>query len=415
MCGFMLAAALLMIMPQFTDAAGPATRYSGEAPPPTEPLSLWYRHGAEKWVEALAIGNGRLGGMVWGNPDQEKINLNEDTFWSGGPYDPNHDTYDDWKTAQKLILAGKYEEAEKLTNDKLLATPMRQMSYQPVGDLLLDFPGGNAVEDYRRDLNINTAIATVSYTQNGVKFTREIFISPADQAMVVRLSADKPGAVSLKLRLTSPQVSKTASTSDNELVMTGTAPEHMGVAGALKFDCRVRVKTEGGSTHAESDAIAIDSADSAILLLDIGTNFRKYDDVSGDPAAITTAHLDAAGRRSFAELKTRHIAEHRKLFNRVSFDLGTTDAMKKPTDERLENFEKGADDPQLAALYFQWGRYLLISSSRPGCQPANLQGIWNDSIKPPWDSKYTININTEMNYWPAESTNLAECASRCFR
>src|SRR5581483_11717404 len=187
-----------------------------------------------------------------------------------------------------------------------------------------------------------------------------------------------------------------------------------GVPGALKFDCRVSVKQDGGTNQPDGDDLAISGANSALLLLDIGTNFRRYEDVSGDPEAITRAHLETAGKLSFEELKSRHIAEHQRLFRRVTFDLGATDAMKKPTDERLENFKNGADDPQLAALYFQWGRYLLISSSRPGTQPANLQGIWNDSTRPPWDSKYTININTEMNYWPAESTNLSECAEPLF-
>jgi alpha-L-fucosidase 2 len=411
---FILAIVLLMMTTSPVFAAGPATRYSGEAQAPDEPLSLWYRKAAEKWVEAIAIGNGRLGGMVWGNPSQEKINLNEDTFWSAGPYDPNHDCYQDWQEARKLIFEGKFAEAEKITAEKLLANPTRQMSYQPVGDLLLDFPGENVAENYRRDLNMDTAIVTVSYTRDGVKFTREIFISPVDQVVVVRISADKPGAVSFKARLTSPQTAKTQATKADELVMTGVGPEYRGVPGALKFDCRVRLQTQGGKSLAADDALSIEGADSVVLLLDIGTNFKKYDDVTGDPEAITRAHLDAASKLSFDELKSRHIAEHQRLFRRVKFDLGTTDGAKKPTDERLENFKNGADDPQLAALYFQWGRYLLISSSRPGTQPANLQGIWNESTRPPWDSKYTININTEMNYWPAESTNLAECAEPLF-
>src|SRR4051812_7323880 len=232
----LLFAIALLAFPLSIFADTPTTRYSGDAPPPDEPLSLWYRQGAQKWVEALAIGNGRLGGMVWGNPAQEKINLNEDTFWSAGPYDPNHDAYDDWKEAQKLIFQGKFAEAEKITAEKLLANPTRQMSYQPVGDLLLDFPGENAAENYRRELNIDTAIATVSYMRDGVKITREIFISPVNQVMVVRISADKPGAVAFKVRLTSPQTAKTQATKADELVMTGVGPEYRGVPGALKFD-----------------------------------------------------------------------------------------------------------------------------------------------------------------------------------
>ena len=210
---------MLVVAPIF--AASPTTQYSGEAPPPDEPLSLWYRRGAEKWVEGLAIGNGRLGGMVWGNPSQEKIQLNEDTFWSAGPYDPNHDTYGDWQQARKLIFDGKFAEAEKITAEKLLANPSRQMSYQPIGDLLLDFPGENSAENYRRDLNIDTAIATVSYTRDGVKYTREMFVSPVDQVIVVRLSCDKPGALSFKARLQTPQKGETKSEPPTMLVMRG--------------------------------------------------------------------------------------------------------------------------------------------------------------------------------------------------
>src|SRR4051812_1891602 len=212
----LLFAIALLAFPLSIFADTPTTRYSGDAPPPDEPLSLWYRQGAQKWVEALAIGNGRLGGMVWGNPAQEKINLNEDTFWSAGPYDPNHDAYDDWKEAQKLIFEGKFAEAEKITAEKLLANPTRQMSYQPVGDLLLDFPGENTAQDYRRELNIDTAIAMVSYRRGGVKYAREIFISPVDQVMVVRISADKPGAISFKARLTTPQKGFTQGLNKNE-------------------------------------------------------------------------------------------------------------------------------------------------------------------------------------------------------
>ncbi|BCM94178.1 hypothetical protein IAD21_06081 [Abditibacteriota bacterium] len=384
---------------------------TGASSAPQEPLSLWYRQPAKQWVEALAIGNGRLGGMVFGGLEHERIGLNEDTFWSCQPYDPaNAEALQYLPEARRLIFAGEYKAAENLINSKMRGKPPGQASYQPIGDLTLDFPVQGEVSDYRRDLNLDTAIASVTYTQNGTKFTREVFVSPTSQVMVVRLSADKPGQIAFSASLRSPQQVMMATEGTDTLVMKGNGggPGRIGIPGTLRFESRLRVLPQGGTLSANETSLTVKNADSALLLLDAATAFRNYHDISGDPSAITKTHIASAVAKSFDALRAAHIAEHQRLFRRVAFDLGTTDAAKVPTDERLKNFAKGAADPQLPVLYYQFGRYLLISSSRPGGQPANLQGIWNESSEPPWDSKYTININTEMNYWPAETTNLSE-------
>lgn len=405
--------ALIAAEPHYTP---PNTRFDGEctgaAEPPSEPLSLWYRLPARDWLHALAIGNGRLGAMVFGGIQRERIQINEDTFWSGGPYDPTHrEALEYLPEARRLTFSGRYREAAKLIDTKLLARPGGQMSYQPIGDLLLEFPGApTRVENYRRDLNLDTAITTVSYLSEGITFTREVFASPADQVLVLTIRASQPGQVSVNLTLQTPQQATLRLENGDTLVMNGNGPAYRGIAGALRFESRVRVLCQGGTLTANDKQLQVHGADSVLVLLDAATSYKNWRDVSGDPTRITRDHLARAARWSYDKLKTRHIAEHRRLFRRVRLDLGRSPAAAKPTDERIQAFARGTEDPQLAALYFQFGRYLLASSSRPGDQPANLQGIWNQDVSPAWDSKYTVNINTEMNYWPAETCHLGECA-----
>jgi alpha-L-fucosidase 2 len=390
-------------------------KFTGRAKAPEEPLSLWYRRPALEWEQALPVGNGRLGGMVFGGVHEEHITLNEDTLWSGGPYDPtNPEALAALPEARALIFAGKYREAHKLIEAKMMARPLRQAAYQPVGTLLLTFAEAAAIRDYRRDLDLATAIAHVSYEVGSVHLVREIFASPVDQVIVVRLSADKPGHIGFSARFTTPQVATAATIPDGTLVLAGRNGKSPAGPGVLSFQARLRVDASGGRTIVGKDAITVEGADSATLLVAMATSFKSYQDVSGDPVAKSVGQLAAAARKSYADLRAAHIAEHQRLFRRVEFDLGAGKAARLPTDERLLAFGNGGDEP-LAALYFQYGRYLLISSSRPGGQPANLQGLWNHHMDPPWGSKYTININTEMNYWPAETTNLAECHEPLFR
>jgi alpha-L-fucosidase 2 len=396
---------LVLLVAMGLAVAQASPRQSGPVP---GPLTLWYRQPANQWVEALPVGNGRLAAMVFGGVRNERLQLNEDTLWSGGPYDPaNPDALAALPRVRRLIFKRQYTAAHALIGEKMMAKPLREMPFQPLGDLTLAIPAGDTVEQYRRALDLDTAIARVMYVSQGVTYTRDVFSSPVDQVVVIRLTADRPGQVSVTAGLTTPQEGTTSVEDGSTLVVKGRNGEAQGIKGALTFQARARVLAEGGRTVAGTDSIAVAGADAVTILVAAATSYRSYKDVSGDPQAITTAQIDAAAGKTFETLRAAHVAEHQRLFRRVSLDLGRTDAASLPTDERIKHFADG-NDPQLAALYFQFGRYLLISSSRPGSQPANLQGDWNDLVKPPWDSKYTININTEMNYWPAEVTNLSE-------
>jgi alpha-L-fucosidase 2 len=374
------------------------------------PLCLWYDKPASDWVQALPIGNGRIGAMVFGDPAHERLQLNEGTLWAGGPYDPvNPEAKAALTEARKLINEGKFGEAGGLINAKVIASPRSQMPYQTVGDLLLNFPSAGAISNYRRDLNLDTAVATVSYTDNGVRYTREMFSDAPDNLIAVHLVADKPGKLSFSTTMKTPMQAAVATRGKDTLVLSGVGDDCSGIKGQLKFEAQVKVVAKGGSINAESGQITVANADEVTLLVAAATNYKNFNDLGGNPSALVGKRISDASGKSFASLRATHLADYQALFRRVSIDLGKTDAANLPTDERVRRFAEG-NDPQLAALYYQYGRYLLISSSRPGGQPANLQGIWNDSKTPPWQSKYTININTEMNYWPAESGNLAECA-----
>jgi alpha-L-fucosidase 2 len=369
---------------------------------------LWYRQPADAWTEALPIGNGRIGAMVYGGIGRERLQLNDDTLYAGGPYDPSSaDALAALPRVRELIAAGRYKEAQDLANQQMMAKPLRMPSYQTVGELVLNSGVSSFSSDYRRELDIDAALSGVRFVQDGVTFTREAFASPVDDVIVLKVAADRPGALNLHATFETPMPGAVRADGDT-LVLAGTNTSQEGVPAALKYAARVLVRTDGGTTALRDGALVVEGANSAVLLVAIATSYRRYDDVGGDPGAVTRARLDAVAGKSYEALRSAHVAEHRRLFRRVTLDLGTTPAAEKPTDSRIRN-SATTDDPALAALYFQYARYLLICCSRPGTQPANLQGLWNDKLSAPWGSKYTININTEMNYWPAEPANLAEC------
>src|SRR5688500_9702333 len=371
-------------------------------------LALWYRRPATRWVEALPLGNGRLGAMVWGGIEHERLQLNDDTLYAGGPYDANNpEALAALPEVRRLIFEGKYAEAEALANAKMMSRPLKQMPYQPLGDIVLDFRDVPDTSEYRRTLDLDTAITRTQFSTWKTRHTREAFVSPVDQCIAMRVATDRPGGIDLRISLDSDQQHE-VSTEDGVMLMRGHNAWRREIEGRLKFALRVRVLPRGGKMRVDRGRIEIEDADEVVLLATAATSYRRYDDVGGDPEAITQRQLAAVQERGFDALRDAHVAEHRRMFRRVAIDLGRSEAQKLPTDERVENFANG-NDPALAALYHQYGRYLLICSSRPGTQPANLQGIWNDLMDPPWDSKYTININTEMNYWPSESNALHEC------
>ncbi|WP_454715578.1 glycoside hydrolase family 95 protein [Caulobacter segnis] len=391
-------------------AASALTAAPARAQMKTQPLRLWYRQPAKEWVEALPVGSGKLGAMIFGGVAAERLQLNEDTLWAGGPYEPiNPEAHAALPEIRRLIDTGDYAKATQLAGAKFMGAPKRQMSYQTIGDLKLDFPGlGEAGSDYVRDLDIDGAIATTSFTAGGVRYVREVIGSAPDGVIAVRLTASQKGVISVDLSFASPLKSKpVASVEGSQLILAGTNDSQEGIAARLTFECRVEVKAKGGRVSGQGDKLSVKGADEVLLLIAAATSYRRYDDVSGDPVALNKATLAKLTTKPWAKMLAGHQADYRGLFRRVGVDFGRTRADLLPTDQRIKASET-TDDPSLAALYYQYGRYLLIASSRPGSQPANLQGIWNDKTSAPWESKYTININTEMNYWPAEPTGLPE-------
>ncbi len=379
-------------------------------------LKLWYKQPAKQWVEALPVGNGRLGAMVFGDPVAETIQLNENTIWAGSPYrNDNPDAREALPEVRKLIFEGKYGEAQDIINAKFISKISNGMPYQTAGNLKLVFPGHENYSDYYRELDIERAVVSSRYNVKGVNYSTTVFSSYPDQVIAVRISADKPRSVSFTASLNRPSKVNVYTAGNDVLVMEGRTNDFESVKGdLLRFETRVKIIPSGGRVAAADTVLNVSDADNVTIYISIGTNFKKYNDLGGDASQKADSYLREVVKKDFSRVIEDHVADYRKFFNRVTLDLGITEAAGKPTDQRVEQFAK-SDDPQLVSLYFQFGRYLLISSSRPGGQPANLQGIWNYQLTPSWDSKYTVNINTEMNYWPAELTNLAEMHEPLFR
>ncbi|NUT21381.1 MAG: glycoside hydrolase family 95 protein [Hamadaea sp.] len=395
--------------------AWPST--ASAAPPlPGNDLTLWYDESAgTDWLRALPIGNGRLGAMVFGNTDTERLQLNEDTVWAGGPHDYSNPLgAGALAEIRRLVFANQWSQAQSQIDQYMLGRPAGQLAYQPVGDLRLTFPTGSGVSEYVRYLDLTTAVTTVSYLQNGVRYRREAFASAPDQVIAMRLTADRPGSISFTASFTSPQRVTASSPDGATIAVDGRSGDQRGIAGSVRFLALAKAIATGGSTSSSGGTLRVTNADSVTLLISVGTSYVDFGNVNGDYQSIARARLTAAQGIAYDMVRSRHVADYQALFGRVTLDLGRTSAADQTTDVRIAQ-HNSVSDPQFSALLFQYGRYLLISSSRPGSQPANLQGIWNDSLTPSWDSKYTLNANLPMNYWPADTTNLAECFEPVFR
>ena len=375
---------------------------------------LWYRKPATEWTDALPLGNGRLGTMVHGGVGREELQLNESTLWSGGPYQPtNPEALPNLARVRELILDRRYEEAHALAQAHLLAIPHLQMSYQPAGNLFLDFRHEAIPGSYQRKLDLETAVVTTSYglldsglDPDAARFTRTAFASAADDVIALHVSSTLPGSLDFEAWLDSPQTGDITPGDGTLLSYRGHNFGKHGIEGRLSFGIDVHLSIEGGSLERRGRRLVVRDATSALILIDMATSFTRFDDVSGDPEARLAGRRKNLGTLDYDRLLADHVAAHHAQFDRLAIDLGEG-REDLPTDERIANFAAG-DDPALAALYVQYARYLMISSSRPGTQPSTLQGIWNKETRPPWGSKYTANINLQMNYWLPDPANLPD-------
>nr|WP_235816415.1 glycoside hydrolase family 95 protein [Bacteroides ihuae] len=376
---------------------------------------LWYDKPATVWTEALPLGNGRLGAMVFGTPGMEQIQLNEETIWAGRPNsNANPDALKYIPKVRELVFAGKYLEAQTLATEKVMAKTNSGMPYQTFGDLRISFPGHTRYTHYYRELSLDSAQTVVRYQVDGVNYKRETITSFTDQVVMVRLTADVPGKITCTSILTTPHQDAVIASDGNTVTLSGVSSWHEGLKGKVEFQGRLTAKIEGGKMSCKDGVLAIEGANEAVLYVSIATNFNNYNDITGNQVERAKAYLDKALKHTYIEDRKAHVAFFKKYMDRVSFNLGENQYKDVTTDVRIERF-KETNDAHLVATYFKFGRYLLICSSQPGGQPANLQGIWNDKLFPSWDSKYTCNINLEMNYWPAEVTNLTELNKPLFQ
>jgi len=386
---------------------------------------LWYEAPAKVWEEALPVGNGRLGAMVFGKNGEERIQLNEETYWSGGPYSTVvKGGYKVLPDIQKMIFEGNPIGAHKLFGRYLMGYPVEQQKYQSIGNLHLFFENEKEVTGYKRWLDLETGITSTEYTANRVTFKRDVFSSVPDQVIVIRMTANKPGSISFRasLRGCRNQTHSNYATDyfrmdgvgKDGLMINGKSADYLGVVGALRYKVQLKAIPEGGTMKLDDADMIIDKADAVTLYIVAATNFVNYKDVSGDHNARVAKYLAGLQGKTYVALHDAAVNDYKSLFDRVRLDLPVTNNSWLPTDKRMMGFETNSD-PNLASLCYHFGRYLLISSSRPGTEAANLQGIWNDNMNPSWDSKYTTNINLEMNYWPVESGNLSDCAEPLIR
>lgn len=369
---------------------------------------LWYDAPATTWTEAIPIGNSRLGAMIFGSPSAERLQLNEETIWAGRPNNnANPEALEYLPKVRQLVWEGKYKEAQDLATAHVQAKTNSGMPYQPFGDLYINFPNTGKYTDYYRELSLDSARAITRYTSDGVTYQREYISSLADNVIAIHLTASRKGMITCNAQMTSPQQDVTIKSEGDEIVLSGISGWHEGQKGKVTFTGRASAKIKGGTMSSRDGVLQISGADEATIYLTIATNFKRYNDITGNDTLRSKKALNDAMTLDFAAIKTAHVAKYKEQYDRVKLDLGSDAFANMTTDKRVETF-KTHDDLHLVETYFQFGRYLLICTSQPGTQPPTLQGIWNDKMLPSWDSKYTCNINLEMNYWPAEVTNLSE-------
>lgn len=367
-------------------------------------MKIWFTRPAESWNEALPVGNGHLGAMVFGGVTKERIQMNEESVWTGQPrWDANPDALKNLPKVRRLLFEGRYSEAEKLAQSGILGSFRRDnaSSYQTLGDLTLDFGGNRNISGYRRELDIEEAVARVSYRAGSTEFLREIFSSSPSQAMVLRLTSSRPGSITFTARLSRPGNKAEVKAEGSRISMK----EHTGNGVGVRLFTLLEIQNSGGSVFAGADSIRVEKSDTVIVFLTAATDYS-----GDDPEIVATRRMDKVTGNSYGKILNEHISDYQSFFKRVDLDLGSSDGRYFPTDARITAMQNGYIDTDLIELYYQFGRYLLISSSRPGGLPANLQGIWADGLNPPWSADYHININIQMNYWPAEMTNLSEMA-----
>lgn len=373
-------------------------------------MRLWYDKPSSFWEESLPLGNGRLGAMVFGVPTMEEIQLNEETIWGGSPHNNvNPKAKEYLGEIRRLIFEGRNAEAQALCQTAISSPSANGMPYQTVGSLMFDFDGITDYEDFYRELDLTTAVAKTTFKANGVTYNREVFTSFVDDVVVIRLTASEKKSLSFKMFYKTPytQDVNLSVESGNTLRFDGKANDHETIEGKVRFSSLAKIGKADGKLSVQGDsAIVVNGASSVVVYVSVGTNFVNYKDISGDAYAEASKRLKTVNT-NYEKSRAAHTSAYAKYFDRVSLDLGRNAQADKPTNVRVEEFSK-TFDPQMSALYFQFGRYLLICSSQPGGQAANLQGIWNYQLQAPWDGKYTTDINVEMNYWPAEPTNLSE-------
>jgi alpha-L-fucosidase 2 len=438
---FIASAGLALGFPALAQAKLLATKRDGR-----QDLSLWYDQPAGPWIEALPVGNGRLGAMVFGRPAQERLQFNIDTLYGGGPYVQDNPKFREaLPKVRALIDQERWKEANELVSEALMGRPMKQMPFSSAGDLLLDFPGVTGAARYHRSLDLDSAVAVTTFVDGGGRHRREVFSSVPDQVAVMRLEIEGDGTIDLDLGYRHADYQPYGGFGDTKydahgvayvgapwnhreplnaekrpgglairadgpdaLLIEGRNVQAFGIPGQLRYALRVQAVGDG-RIEAAGERLRVRGARKLTLLVAGETSYVNYQDVSGDPVAAVRRRTAAAGRKPETELGAGHLQAHRALFRRLHIDLGGYEAEARPTHARIAGLPRGTPDAALAALYVQYARYLLLSSSRPGSQPANLQGLWNEVLHPPWEGKYTININTQMNYWPAGPANLGEC------